>query len=160
MKTKWILMMLFLPVAGISVAQEKSDKDDHKKKKEELESQKVAYITNKLELTTDESKAFWPVYDEREKEIKEVRKGIRENLKEGKDLDNLTDDEVKKLMDETLELKKKELEIEEKYNTKFQTVIPVKKVAKLYWAERKFNEEVLKAWRDKHDEHKGKPGDK
>jgi len=159
MKARFLMLMAGLLVAGMSVAQDK--KGDKESKKEELEAQKVAFITNKLDLTADEAKAFWPVYEEREKEVKEVRKKIRENLKEGKDLESLTDEEVKKLMEETLKLKKEELEIEEKYNTKFQEVLPVKKVAKLYWAERKFNEEVLKAWREKQQEEgKGKPGDK
>ncbi len=158
MKTKFLMMMMAILVSGISMAQEKKD-GDKASKKEEMETQKVAFITNKLDLTVDEAKVFWPVYDEREKELKEVRKKIRENVKEAKDMDNLTDDEVKKMMEETLKLKQDELDIEEKYNTKFQEVLPVKKVAKLYMAERKFNEIVLKAWKEKQGEGKGE-GDK
>lgn len=154
MKPKLFLVMIMLVAAGSLFAQDK--KDHPKGKKEELEAQKVAFITTKLELTTEEAKVFWPVYDEKEKEVKEIRKQIRENVKEGKDLDNLTDDEVKKMIDETIQLRKKEMDVEEKYNTKFQEVLPVKKVAKLYWAERRFNEEVLKAWKDKQ-EGKDKP---
>lgn len=152
MKKIMVLMMALL-VSGISMAQEKKD-GDKASKKEEMETQKVAFITNKLDLTTDEAKVFWPVYDEREKELKEVRKKIRENVKEAKDMDNLTDDEVKKMMEETMQFKQDELDIEKKYNTKFQEVLPVKKVAKLYMAERKFNEEVLKAWKEKQADGK------
>lgn len=155
---KMMLFCLALMTAGVVSAQDK--KGDHASKKEELEAQKVAFITNKLDLTSEESKAFWPVYDEKEKEVKEVRKKIREKVKEGKDMDNMTDEEVKKMMEEVLALKKEELEIEEKYNKKFQEVLPVKKVAKLYGAERKFNEEVLRAWKEKKEDHKGKAGDK
>lgn len=155
---KTMLLMLALLTSGVVTAQDK--KGDREAKKEELEAQKVAFITNKLDLTSEESKAFWPVYDEKEKEIKEVRKKIREKVKEGKDMDDMTDEEVKKMMEEVIALKKEEIEIEEKYNKKFQEVLPVKKVAKLYGAERKFNEEVLRAWKEKQGDHKGKPGDK
>lgn len=158
MKTKLMILMLALLTTVVVSAQEK--KMDKESKKEELEAQKVAFITTKLDLTTDESKAFWPVYDEKEKEVKEVRKKIRENVKEGKDMDEMSDEDVKKMMEEIITLKKQELDIEEKYNKKFQEVIPVKKVAKLYGAERKFNEEVLRAWKEKREEGKGKHGDK
>ncbi len=158
MKTKvWMLMLALLTTVVVSAQEKKMDKES---KKEELEAQKVAFITTKLDLTTEESKAFWPVYDEKEKEVKEIRKKIRENVKEGKDMDELSDEEVKKMMEEIIKLKKQELDIEEKYNKKFQEVIPVKKVAKLYIAERKFNEEVLRAWKEKQGDGKGKHGDK
>jgi len=155
---KLMTIILILSTIGMVSAQDK--KTNRETKKEELEAQKVAFITTKLELTTDESKAFWPVYDEKEKEVKEVRKKIRESMKEGKDMDDQSDEEVKKMMEEIITLKKQELDIEEKYNKKFQEVIPVKKVAKLYMAERKFNEEVLRAWKEKRDDGKGKQGDK
>ena len=158
MKTKVWMLMLALLTTGVVSAQEK--KMAKESKKEELEAQKVAFITTKLDLTTEESKAFWPVYDEKEKEVKEVRKKIREAMKEGKDMDDQSDEEVKKMMEEIIKFKKQELDIEEKYNKKFQEVIPVKKVAKLYMAERKFNEEVLRAWKDKQGDGKGKNGDK
>lgn len=161
MKTKLLMLVLAVFTMGIVTAQEKKTDSDKASKKEELEAQKVAFITTKLELTTDESKAFWPVYNEKEREEKEVRKKIHENMKEGKDMDDMTDEEVKKMMEDILTLKKEHLEIEEKYNKKFQEVIPVKKVAKLYMAERKFNEEVLRAWKEKHgDEKDKKHGDK
>jgi hypothetical protein len=158
MNAKTILLLMAVFTMGIVNAQDK--KGERENKKEELEAQKVAFITTKLDLTTEESKVFWPVYDEREKEIRDVRKKIREKAKDGKDMDNLTDEEVKKMMEEVITLKKEELEIEEKYNKKLQELIPVKKVAKLYVAERKFNEEVLRAWKDKQGEGKGKPSDK
>ncbi len=153
MKAKLILMAIALFTSVNLFAQE--DNDNKKTKREELEAQKVAFITTQLDLTTDEAKDFWPLYNEREKEMREVRKKIREQVKEGKTMDEMTDDEVKKMMEEVIKLKKEELEIEEKYNTKFQTVLPVKKVAKLHMAERKFNEEVLRAWKEK--KHEGKP---
>lgn len=157
MKMKLILLALSF-VAMVNVNAQDDKKSVREEKKEEMEAQKVAFITTQLDLTADESKVFWPVYNEREKEMKEIRKELRENFKEGKDMDDMTDAEVKKMMEDILALKKKELEIEEKYNTKFQTVLPIKKVAKLHHAERKFNAEVLKAWRDKKEgdgHHKG-----
>lgn len=148
MKAKLFLLALsFLAMVNVNAQDDK--KSLREEKKEEIEAQKVAYITTKLDLTTEESKDFWPIYNEREKELKEVRKELRANFKEGKDMEDMTDEEVKKLMEDVFKLKKKELEIEEKYNTKFQTVLPVKKVAKLHMAEKEFNAEVLKAWKDK-----------
>ena len=38
----------------------------YENKKENIEAQKVAFITSKLNLTTEESQKFWPVYNEYE----------------------------------------------------------------------------------------------
>jgi hypothetical protein len=57
-----MLLILAVFTMGIGTAQEKKAGDDKTSKKEELEAQKVAFITTKLDLTTDESKSFWPVY--------------------------------------------------------------------------------------------------
>jgi hypothetical protein len=57
-------------------------------------------------------------------------------------------------MDQMMALKQKELDIEKKYQAEFKKILPVKKVAKLYVAEHKFKQEVMKEWRERH----GGPG--
>jgi len=41
---------------------------------EKLESLRIAFITNKLSLTTTESEKFWPIYNVYRKEVTEIRR--------------------------------------------------------------------------------------
>ncbi len=44
---------------------------------EKVQALKIAFITQKLELTSDEAQKFWPVYNRYETEIKQVMKNNR-----------------------------------------------------------------------------------
>ncbi len=52
-----IILTLFLLISGISFGQQKPDW-------EKIKSLKVAFITEKLSLTSKEAQSFWPVYNE------------------------------------------------------------------------------------------------
>ena len=45
--------------------------------REKLESAKIAFITNRLTLTSDQAKDFWPIYNEFERKKFEARTKAR-----------------------------------------------------------------------------------
>ena len=66
MKTKILFPIIFLLVTSLSFYKR------IKKKREKVKALKVAYITEQLELTTDEAQKFWPIYnafDEKQSEL-------------------------------------------------------------------------------------------
>jgi hypothetical protein len=50
-------------------------------RKEQLESQKVAFITKQLSLTIEEAQRFWPVYNEFQQKKEEINRNKRQLLK-------------------------------------------------------------------------------
>ncbi|OZA24427.1 MAG: hypothetical protein B7X86_08430 [Sphingobacteriales bacterium 17-39-43] len=46
---------------------------------ERIEAIKVAFITKKLDLTTEEAQKFWPVYNNYQKELMELMRKRRED---------------------------------------------------------------------------------
>jgi len=137
MKTRILITLgLILTLLGTNFAQ-KGDR------KEEKKAQKIAFITERLALTPEESKAFWPVYDQRNEERKAALKAIRGDRKENprKKLEEMSDAEVKILLDNMIKAKQAELDIQKKYNDKFLAILPPKKVAKLYHVEREFKKQ-------------------
>ena len=111
------------------------------KKREKIEVQKIAFITKQLDLTPEEAQKFWPVYNQ----FSDARKQLREQHKENrKDIDNLSDSEIEKLIDNHIILDQKELDLKKKYHTEFKKVLSNKKVAKLYHAEHMFNKDLLR----------------
>ncbi|MBT6808769.1 MAG: hypothetical protein HOA52_04710 [Flavobacteriales bacterium] len=114
------------------------------KKREKIESQKIAFITNQLDLTSEEAQVFWPVYNEFSKEMKSLHNEKKENSKEiRKNIENMSDSEIAKVLEKIFVIEQKELDVKKKYNLKFQKILSTQKVAKLYRSEREFKKELL-----------------
>ena len=111
---------------------------------QDLEAIRIGYITKKLSLTPDEAKVFWPVYDGYRTEMKEVRGDMRETAQAAReDFDVMTDAEVETAVNKMLDGRRKELEITLRYHEQFKKVMNIRKIAKLYKAEREFTQLLL-----------------
>jgi hypothetical protein len=127
-------------------------------KKAEIEAMKVGFLTQKLELTPDEAKTFWPVYNQYQDELGKLRDSHRKERKAAKeDIDTMSDKEVEKLVDGEIVFRQSELDILKKYNSQFKSVLPMKKVEKLYRAEEDFKRELLQRIREKQGRGEGGP---
>ena len=114
-------------------------------RKEKIEAMKVAYITDKLDLTPKEAQQFWPVFNEFDDKLKDLRQGRKKDTKDGMDnLDQLSDKEVETLIDSEIGYRQRELDLLKEYHAKFKAVLPARKVAKLYRAQEDFKRELLK----------------
>lgn len=128
--------------------------DDLRGKKEKMDAMKAAFITRELDLSPQEAQQFWPVYNELDKKIEDLRIGLAEkfiNLKrDGKTLDDLSDAELTALMNERLNNDEKIAKLKREYHDKFLKVLGTKKTAKLYMAEMEFARELMRQSRGKH----------
>jgi Spy/CpxP family protein refolding chaperone len=107
----------------------------------QIEAIKVGLITKRLELSPDQSKQFWPVYDAYTKDIQLVRRELRQLKRRGL---TLTDDELKKEMEKMFDLMEKEVDTQRKYHREFLRVVSPRQVAELYKAEAEFKALLLK----------------
>lgn len=114
-----------------------------------IKSLKVAFLTEKLSLTTEEAQAFWPVYNAYETEMQEVR------LKERRrftgimaDLRSMNDREAEVLLQAYQDLKKDKHEIESQFIVDLKKILPARKVILLFQAEEAFKRRLLKQYRE------------
>jgi Mg/Co/Ni transporter MgtE len=119
----------------------------HKKRElgEKYQAQKVAYITNALELSSEESAAFWPIYNEHEKKENELHNEMRDfrsNILQNQE--NLSDNEATEALAKIQSYMNAMHEMEIKYQNKYLEVISAKKVLLLMKAEKDFRRELLK----------------
>lgn len=129
--------------------EKETEKDD------KVDKLKIAYITTELNLTTAEAEKFWPIYNECEAKIKELRKANREiqkTIDEG--YDALTNEEAKKKMESIFENDTKEIATRKEYAAKFSALLGDKRALKLLSLEHEFKKELLNALKDHH----GGPG--
>lgn len=139
MKKILLMFLMVLPVA-LSAQQASLVKAREKEKKDRVESERIAFITKELDLTTDEAQKFWPVYNQYNKEKNELRTQRRESIHV---TETMTDAEAQQAVENMLSFRQKELDLQKNYLSKFQAVLPGKKVAKLYSAEEKFKRMLL-----------------
>jgi hypothetical protein len=110
-----------------------------------IEAQRIAFITNFINLTPDEAKGFWPVYNQ----YVESQKAIKKNAKSTKEIDDLTESEADKLIIVSVEKDAKLLDLKKEYIQKLKKVLPSKKIAKLYEAEQEFKGELINAIKER-----------
>ena len=127
-------------------------KERFNQKKEQVKSLKVAFITNELSLTPDESAKFWPVYNAFEERQHKIRKVKIQNYIDRTDnasIDKLSEKEASSILsqleatDEELFLSKK------KFVSSLKTILPSVKILKLKKAEEDFSRKLLQQYRDK-----------
>ena len=142
MKKLIIVISLALAVQMLALAQPKHHERDFKR----FEAEKVAYITEQLELSVEEAQAFWPIYNKVQKEQREGirvirghRRALREAIKAGK-----SDDEIKPLLDAWLDAEKSFKKPMYEYRAEFVKVLGEAKTAKLYLAEEGFVNRALR----------------
>ena len=148
-----VIMFGLLVNANVIFAQVNSADDFSKKERfrEKLEAQRIAYITNKLDLSSDESIKFWPVYNEYAKKRLEVRRENRD-LRKGKGSDQM---DSRNSVDDQLAMQEKELQLKRDYYGKFKQLLPERKLIRLEEVEKEFNMEVIKTLREKRNNRAG-----
>lgn len=143
---KHVLLLVSLLILLPTSAQDK--KDD---RREQIKKRKIAFITDEVDLTSEEAEKFWPVYNEMEDKMIGYHKEKRQVHKSLKNLDDLSDDEAYSKLEELHEIELKELNARKDYLVKFEEILGKKKAVKVYIAEEKF-----KNWLKGHL-HKDRP---
>lgn len=113
---------------------------------ERVEALKVAFFTKQLELSPDEAKAFWPLFDEYSKTVVKHRKEKKVSMEQiaERGIENLTDDELNELIDSRIRQAEENIQARTTFFREVRKVLPPRKVIKFYKAEEQFNKMLLK----------------
>jgi hypothetical protein len=134
-----VIMLIMLGFAAPGMAQDKPA-DNMEILRDKIKADKKLLVGNNMELTESEAKAFWPIYEEYQKDLQKINRRIV-NLLDSHAADargkTLTDDKAKKLIDEALAIEQSEANLKTTYAPKLGKVLPVKKVARYLQIENK-----------------------
>lgn len=117
MKTRAYILsfILVLATAFSSIAQPHGDR---------VRALRIAYITDKIHLSSQQSEQFWPLYNRYQDEIRAIRR------------DDRIEDDI--AMSEAI------LDVKKKYKVEFLKVISQEQLTALYKAEREFKAMLIK----------------
>ena len=156
------ILTLFMFTSMVAVAQPEGRPGDFEEKREKIEAIKVAFVTEQIDLTVEESQSFWPAYNEMSDKENDLRKAQRDAFGGLKDFENASDKEVEKAIMELADLSVEIEELRKSYLPKFIDIIGAKKTAKLMKAEKEFGKRLMERMkggdrRDREGPRKQKP---
>jgi Skp family chaperone for outer membrane proteins len=138
-KSLTAFMMLLLCFSLKSQAQEAQ---------QQIQTIRKNVYTRVLSLSDDEAAKFWPVFDEMQAKLNEIKKKAKiERLNIAQNYGSLTDAQMERALDNLLALEQEALDVKKKYYQKFKKVLPIKKVALLPKADREFRKELLNIYK-------------
>ena len=152
---KRFALMAVIALLSFSSAHAQSEK--HNNWHQKMMSEKIAFITMKLNLTPEEAQVFWPVYNQISKEKFELQKQVKVaymELKKALNEGTASDKEIDKLLDKYLEAKLAAEMSGKGEADKYRKVLSGKKVAKLYIAEESFRRQHINSIKGGHHGHK------
>ena len=154
---KHVLVSIILLGSLTAFSQEKSK--NPKIQKERIEQAKIAFLTKKLELTSEEAQQFWPIYNEKNNKLKELRVALKKEfapIKEGKE--NQNDATYKALVTQMHEGRENKLKIEKEYTDRIGELLGYKRVFDLSTAEKEFKKGLMERMKRSNPGKKGEMG--
>lgn len=133
---QFILLLFLCPLALFA-------QPGHEEMKERIKAEKVAFITQELELTSKEAQTFWPLYNEYEAKIDALRKKIHASKRKLKDYKTLSEKEQKEKLNAIFKYEEEEAALKKEYFAKFDKILSTQKAVGVFVAEEKFKRHLL-----------------
>lgn len=109
-----------------------------------IKAKRIAFFTDKLQLTPDEAQKFWPVFNEYDLKKNAITLQKRKLTETFQNNAKISETETDKIINSFIQLSKQETQLVEDYNKKFRTILSAQKVMKLYLAETEFKIVLLR----------------
>ena len=139
MKNKFYIAFLFFLFTSMTAFAQRGRGGEEMS--EQLKAMRVAMITQNLNLSSDEAAKFFPIYNEYSDKRENIKRQLKENRRDSK---NLTGSKLEASFKKSFELREQEVALEKLYFEKFKTVVSVEKIRELYRTERQFRRMLLK----------------
>lgn len=133
---KYLLMTICSVVLSIFIAQAQTP---NSKKFAAIENEKIAYITKEMNLSSAEAQKFFPIYNQYNKEIWEVKSARREGTAAARSANSLTAGRR-----DMISYDAQEVELKKQYRKKFAEVIGQSRASQFFEIEQSFTDLLIK----------------
>jgi Spy/CpxP family protein refolding chaperone len=113
--------------------------------REKLESARVAFITNRLSLTSDQAEKFWPIYNKHNESRREYMSELHRISREAGD--NPSEAKAKELIDRRFQIQEDMFKDEKAFMKEITKVITSVQAFKLSEANRDFTRQIYQMQR-------------
>ncbi|HID40482.1 MAG TPA: hypothetical protein EYP36_13375 [Calditrichaeota bacterium] len=106
--------------------------------KVDIKGKKIVLINDAITFTSEEEKKFWPLYNKYDAEMAKLFDTELNIIKEyAEAYDNMSGELAENLLNRSLDIDKRRVEIKEKYFKKFKEVLPTVKAVKFFQVDRR-----------------------
>ncbi len=147
MKTIFTILLITISLHGFS-------QDDERR--ERIKALKVAFLTEQLNLTSQEAQKFWPIYNEFEEKEQKLR---RENYNKRKETNvaSLSEDDAKIMINNMITTDRNKNELRESFIRDLQKILSNKKIITLKIAEDQFNKRMFEEYKKRKNSKSDAP---
>ncbi len=140
---KKVLLVALLLTTTLSFGQQRPDR-------EKIKALKVAFITERLDLSAKEAQTFWPIYNEHEAKRQVLRQKERSQIRgKIKNADELSEKEAEDLLEKYISFEDEEEALDKAFLKNVSQVISSKKTLLLLRSEQEFKRQLIKQYRQK-----------
>lgn len=145
MKKYYYILLLCLLFTGFT-----ADAQRNRPKPGQVEAQKTAFITNALDLSSEEAQQFWPIYNASEKRMESIRKEQRQALMKVRlNGGSMSDSDANELLDNITLWEQSTLDERKRLVNELKGVVSPQKILKLKRAEEEFKRRLLQAMQNR-----------
>lgn len=140
-----VIMIILMIISNSLLAQKGSSRSHYNEKREKIKVQKIAFITDRLNLTSEEAEKFWPVYYTHEDSVKQIQHSFFEMFEEKtQDIEGLSEEESKELISAKMTQEQSILDQKMKFYKDLEKILPANKVLLLIKAEKDFKVSLMR----------------
>ena len=140
---KKLLLILLLSLSISTFAQDKN-------RQERIKALKIAFITERLELTESEAQKFWPVYNAFDAENQKMRKETMGKFRKV-DFESMSDQEAKKQLEDMMVTDAKKHQLKQQFVKDLLKILPAKKIIILKATEDAFNRRMMEQFKKRRE---------
>lgn len=145
MNKKLLLAIAFVTLATTFYGQRRPDR-------EKLKSLKIAFLTERLDLSNAEAQAFWPAYNEHEERMNDFRRSERQDIRGTvTDFDALSEKEAEELLDKQMALEAEKLAEQQAFVKTMKGILSAKKTILLLKSEEDFKRRLIQQYRQRRN---------
>lgn len=141
----WSIVVACALVAAPIHAQDKSADMNMQILREKLRADKKVIVAANMQLTENEAKVFWPIYDSYQKDLQAINLRLGNGILAYADAygaKTLNDELAKKLLDESVAVEESEAKLRKDYVTRLTGALPATKAARYLQIESKIRAAV------------------
>ena len=139
-KNYWIVLLLLGFTALPGYGQIFDDEPVSGEARSKIQAARVAYITERLGLTPNESERFWALHNEFEVE----RDKIRQKYRAPRAVESMSDQEAEAFISRRFDMEQELLTLKRDYFQQFKKAVSPRKIALFNKADKEFRLQILK----------------
>lgn len=134
---KYLVFFMLLLTASVATAQ-----PDKRSNGQKMRQAKIAYITGQVELSPEQAKHFWPLYDQYDARRSGLRREVRKLNREPQ-VKGLSEEAAQAHLRKLSDLRQQEVDLEKTYQGRFLEVVSARQLAALHVAEQRFTQLLI-----------------